>query len=421
MVKRVSLASFLLFFMLLANAQVKSSADQIIAKDAAWCWFSDPRAVYHKGKAKKIYFSYINSKGDVMINSRDLKSNKDESFVLHKELQVDDHNVASILVLPSGHLLAFYTEHNGRFFMRRTVNPEDISQWEAESVIPFGGKRITYSHPVMLSEEGNRIYMFWRGSDWRPSLSYSDDLGKSWSPTQALIDSKGKGNRPYLKVTTNHKNRIDFVFTDGHPGVETTNSVYHMYYKKGYFYQSNGVAIATSTELPVQHHTVQKVYDGNLLKVRGWISDVALDKNDQPVIVYTRYPQDNDHRYHYARWNGKVWLDQEICKSGRWMPTVPAGQKNREPHYSGGIALDHHDPSNVYLSRQVNNIFEVEHYAQKKNNWEISSITCGSRVNNFRPYVIEGQKTKKPLVLWMTGWYQHYTKFNTDLKINQQR
>src|SRR5690606_13022727 len=161
---------------------------EIAAKDAAWCWFSDPRAVYHKGKYEKIYYGYINSKGDVVISSRNLKTKHTETFILHKELQIDDHNVPSILFLPDGRLLTFYTEHNGRFFIRKSKNPEDITSWEEERVIPFGGKRITYSHPVMLKGEKNRIYMFWRGSDWRPSIAFSDDLGETWSETKALIE-----------------------------------------------------------------------------------------------------------------------------------------------------------------------------------------------------------------------------------------
>jgi hypothetical protein len=31
-----------------------------------------------------------------------------------------------------------------------------------------------------------------------------------------------------------------------------------------------------------------------------------------------------------------------------------------EPNYSGGITLDHENPSMVYLARQVGGVFEVE-------------------------------------------------------------
>lgn len=87
----------------------------IAAKDATWCWYADPRAVYHKGKHEKIYYGYISSKGDVVISSRDANTKEIQTFILHEKLQVDDHNVPSVLFLPDGKLLTFYTEHNGRF------------------------------------------------------------------------------------------------------------------------------------------------------------------------------------------------------------------------------------------------------------------------------------------------------------------
>ncbi|WP_353140171.1 BNR-4 repeat-containing protein [Pseudopedobacter sp.] len=417
--KFVCLFFILLFLRITVTAQFRGTDYEVAAKDAAWCWFSDPRAVYHKGKSEKIYYGYINSKGDVVISSRDLKTKYMETFVLHKELQIDDHNVPSLMFLPDGRLLAFYTEHNGRFFMRKSKNPEDISSWETERVIPFGGNRITYSHPVMLKGEKNRIYMFWRGSDWRPSFAFSDDLGETWSETKALIESKGKKNRPYLKVSSDNKNRIDFTFTDGHPSIEPTNSVYHIYYEKGAFYQTNGERIASLKQLPLEHSHVNKVYDGTTGNVRGWISDISLNRKKQPVIVYTRYPEDTDHRYYYARWDGKKWQHEEICKAGGWMPIVKPGEKIREPHYSGGISLDHNNPLNVYLSREINGIFEIEHWQKLKNRWAVGKVTSQSKLSNMRPYVVHGYSGRNPVVLWMSGLYNHYTRFDTNLLINE--
>jgi len=417
----VFLSLLLLGFALPGKAQKKASAYEIVAKDAAWCWFSDPRAVYHKGNKEQIYFAYINSKGDVVISSRESKTKQTRHYTLHSALQVDDHNVPSILFLPDGRLLTFYTEHNGRFFMRKSKNPEDITQWEEERVIPFGGNRITYSHPVMLKEESNRIYMFWRGSDWRPSMSFSDDLGQTWSTTQALIESKGAKNRPYLKVCSDDKSRIDFAFTDGHPGVELTNSIYHMYYEKGKFYQSDGAQIASVGQLPIEHSKVHKVYDAKPSKVKAWISDIALGKGNKPVLVYASYPTDTDHRYHYAAWDGLKWQDEELCKAGGWMPVLNPGEKVREPNYSGGIALDHQDPSNVYLAREVNKTFEIEHWKKERKLWTTQQLTTQSDVSSMRPYVVTGFSGKKAIVLWMTGLYNHYTKFDTDLRINYDR
>jgi IS1 family transposase len=408
----------LLILMLSCFNSAFAQTDILIAKDASWCWYSDPRAVYHSGKTEKIYFAYVNSKGDVMIGARNQKTKAISHFTLHEKLQIDDHNVPSILFLPDGKILTFYTEHNGRFFMRKSKNAEDISAWEEERIIPFGGKKITYSHPIMLKGENNRIFMFWRGSDWRPTLSYSDDLGETWSKSIPLIENKNSNNRPYLKVCSDNQYRIDFAFTDGHPGNEPTNSLYHIYYERGNFYQTNGKLIKSINQLPISPNETNKVYDATVTNIRAWISDIALDKNNKPVMVYTRYPQETDHRYHYVKWDGKQWQDEELTNAGPSMCVVPAGVKNTEPFYSGGISLDHQDPSNVYLAKKYEEFFELEHWKKKDEKWTSARLTSNSKENNYRPYVVSGNPGKKPIVLWMTGHYQHYTKFNTDLRMN---
>lgn len=406
------------FFLLLGMLDGFAQNYQLLAEDAAWCWYSDPRAIYHAGKNKKVFFGYINGKGDVMIGERDQRSAKVSNYTLHEKLQVDDHNVPSILNLPDGKLMVFYTEHNGRFFIRKSKYPEDISAWEDERVIPFGGTKITYSHPIMLKSENNRIFMFWRGSDWRPTLSYSDDLGETWSKSISLIDNKNIKNRPYLKVCSDGKSRIDFAFTDGHPATEPTNSLYHMYYQEGNFYQSDGKFIKTINQLPVEKKEATLVYDAAISKARSWISDIALDRNHRPIMVYTRYPTENDHRYHYAKWDGKQWHDEELTNAGPSMCVVPEGVKNTEPFYAGGIALDHQNPSNVYFSKKYGEFFEMEHWITKNNKWRSERLTKNSAENNYRPVVVSGAPKGKSIVLWMTGQYQHYTKFDTDLRIN---
>jgi hypothetical protein len=96
------------------------------------------------------------------------------------------------------------------------------------------------------------------------------------------------------------------------------------------------------------------VYRG---KPRAWVWDVASDSEGRPVIVYATFPTKTDHRYRYARWNGKRWIDVQLARAGGSI--VPGG---RERQYSGGIALDHGDPSTVYLSRKIRGVFEIERW-----------------------------------------------------------
>ncbi|QNL51034.1 BNR-4 repeat-containing protein [Olivibacter sp. SDN3] len=401
--------------------------NKVLARDAAWCWFSDPRAVYFEGEHKRLFFAYINSLGDVMIASQDQETEQTAVFNLHEKLQVDDHNVPSILFLPDGKLLTFYTEHGGRFFMRKSKNPEDISAWEEEKELNFDfeNKRICYSHPVMLSAENNRIYMFYRlqhpmpkndtYKGWWQCYAYSDDLGETWSAGKRLIDSREINNAVYMKVANNSNNRIDFLFTDGHPKIGPS-SVYHMYYEKDSLYQTDGTAMQSLEAYPVPIEQVNKVYDVKEHGVKSWIWDVCLDGEGSPVLAYTQYPDETDHRYHYVRWDGERWQDQELCRAGPYITRLEPGKKLLEGHYSGGVVLDHNDPKTVYLSKQINGVYEVERWQlNDAETWGVESLTSGSKIDNVRPFLVKREHGKAEMVLWMQGTYRHYTDYDTNI------
>src|SRR5690554_137830 len=184
------------------NNHISTNNVELAAKDAAWCWFSDPRAIYHKGEKEAIYFGYINSKGDVVAKSLNLENGEEIEYILHESLQVDDHNVPTFLFLPNGKILTFYNHHNGDIFMRKSKYPECIADWEDEVILLKGDQvnRYCYTNPVMLSAENNRIYLFGRNiirnssgtyTDTRMYSIYSDDYGVTWSQEVNLLYNNG--------------------------------------------------------------------------------------------------------------------------------------------------------------------------------------------------------------------------------------
>ena len=399
---------------------------QLLVEDGAWCWFSDPRAVYYHGNKEQIFFGYINSSGDVCIGSKDLESEQQNQFVLHDTLEIDDHNVPSILVLPDGKLLAFYNEHNGNIYSRKSANSEDIGSWEASRIVARETENYNYcyTNPVQLQEENGRIYLIGRKvgptrsfDHWWQYLKYSDDEGQTWSEDIVLLDNEGRKNPPYLKVATDHQRRIDFLFTDGHPKIGSDVSVYHMYYDKGVFFQTNGDTLASMDQLPIAISSVNKLYDASQTNTRAWIWDIALD-NGQPVITYARYPTEDDHIYHYAYWQNGEWVDQQVVNSGSWIASLRQGDVVREAHYSGGIVLDQQDPTHIYLARELSGKFEIEHrQLLPDGQWKTSLITTGSSANNVRPYVVYNTPSEYALLMWMSGVYRHYTEYQTGLKM----
>jgi hypothetical protein len=252
-------------------------------------------------------------------------------------------------------------------------------------------------------------------------MATSTDGGRTWSPARVVFSRPGlpPEDRPYAKYASNGRDRIHLLFTDGHPNREATNSVYYACYRGGAFYRADGTRIAGLDELPLRPEQADRVYDATATGVRAWIWGIACDARDRPVIVYARLPATADHRYHYARWDGSRWQDTELCAGGGWFPQTPAGGTEREPQYSGGLALDPDDPAIVYLSRPRGGVRELERWTTPDGGrtWTSTALTANSRQDNVRPFVIRGHAPGGPTVLWMnlSGRYRHYTDYRCSI------
>ena len=402
-------------------------AYRTFAPSGAWVWFIDPRAVYHKGERERTWAGWVNDAGDIQVGAYDHASGEITRSTLHEKLQVDDHDDPALLVRPDGRLTAFYSGHGGpEMYYRTTERPGDISAWGEERRLPVnteGRYGYTYPNPIHLSAEDNRLYLFWRGGNFKPNFSTTDDptlAPDSWAPAKTLI--QGEGARPYVKYASNGEDTIHIAFTDGHPRREPTNSIYYMRYRDGALRGADGSRIAAMDGgLPVEPREADVVYDGRETGVRAWVWDVAADERGRPVIVYAALPEKTEHRYRYARWTGEEWVDHEITPAGGWFPQTPEGETEPEPHYSGGVILDHNDPSTVYLSREIDGVFEIERWTTGDGGetWSHEPITANSEKNNVRPVVPRnhpGGDTAAGL-LWMHGDYIHYTDYDTSIKM----
>ncbi len=419
----------------LARTPLPAENYQTFTNDGAWCWFADPRAVYHEGQRKAIYAGWVNSRGDVVIGAFDVTTGCIDTAVVHEALQKDDHANPAILIRQDGHIMVFYSKHSrpdGPMMLRISSRPEDIRHWQPEKELHLNDMAsypadyrndYCYPNPWQLTDENNAIYLFWRGIDFKPCVSKSIDGGRTWEPGRILImpEPTYKNRRPYVKVASNGKDRIHLVFTDGHPREEPNNSIYYVCYRDGAFYKANGEKIGDWSSLPLKPEQCDRVYHAAKAKARAWIWDLAEDGQGRPVLVYTRLPKESEHVYHYARWDGKVWRDSKIIAAGKWFPQTPADTQEREPYYSGGIVLDHHDPKVVYLSRPIEGVFEIERWViSRSGNWQKTAMTQNSRGDNVRPVVVRhNPPASAPRLLWMNNTrYVHYTDYRAAIKMD---
>ncbi|MBB5350051.1 hypothetical protein HNR46_000272 [Haloferula luteola] len=418
-----------------------------ISPDGAWTWFNDERAIFHQGS---LFTGYVKSNGEYGVTRYDPAT--DTSYVMvvstANSQQQDDHNNPSITVLPDGKLMVLYAKHLGgsQFYQRTSLValPSSEADWgpEITHAVPANN---TYNNTYLLSSESNRIYNFHRCINFNPTITISDDLGATWQTSVAFIEV-GSGNvRPYPRYCSNHTDRIDLIYTDGHPR-DVENSVYHMYYRAGGFYRTDGTLIDSFDNLPLDHEGGQRgsvIYqysndswgenDGPndwIPTGRGWTWDVHYGKDGNPVCVFQVQADDvtgtgwNHDRiyYYYARWTGTEWQKRFIAQGGR--PIY-----SDEDDYGGGMTLDPEDPNIVYISSSaadpfaldsisdvplsVNERFEIWRGVTSDGGltFEWEAITQGSPADNLRPIVPENHGYDRSLV-WFYGTYTTYTNFS---------
>ena len=377
----------------------------------SWCWFGDPRAVYVAGQYNEVFVGWIDWSGDVTIGAYDPQSRVTSTHAI-AHLSSDDHSAPAILVEPDKRLTVFWSGHNGaRMYYRSTLRPEDISAWGPLQHLPDnvkGPRGFTYPNPVLLPGESDKLYLFWRGADW--SADYATrTLDGHWSRAHELI--RVPRQRPYVKVDSNGRDEIAFAFTNEHPRQRLT-SVYYVAYRAGALRTASGRVIARIGSGPIAPRQADLVYNARATHIPAWVWDVAVDARGHPVIVYATFPSRQHHKYWYADWTGTRWVSHFLVVGGA---TISPG--TIEQDYSGGIALDHSDPSIVYLSRQVSDGYEIERWTTSDGgrHWRHTVVVSAGGTENVRPVVPRGWDRGPMSLLWLRGHYGSYTKYRTSV------
>ena len=368
----------------------------------AWCWFQDPRAVRYVGVHDRTYIGFADRSGNIAIIAYDHTTKRELSAaILHPALETDDHAAPAILI-SEGYILVFYSAHNGaNLYMRKSVKPEDISEWEDEKVIATGS--ITYPNPVKTST--GRIYVFYRqgnSNDGDLYYIYSDDEGNSWSSPTQLVD--WGSDCSYFKIAAKN-NEIHVAITTAEGG--ETNPHYNIYY----FYSDDGGITWKKRDgsvltLPITPSTAELVYE-TPANSNSWVWDIAIDDEGNPWIVFADELETDNHKYKCARWTGSEWQITLIANSNY------GGLYSIEGFYSGGVYLNHDDPSIVYCAIYTNGNFEIQKFKFNGETWsKIEDITSGGNKWNIRPVHVRSAHPELEVV-WMWGDYPNFYEYKT--------
>ena len=421
----------------------------VIAPDGAWTWFNDERSIVHQGS---LYSGYVLSDGRYGVTRFDLSNGQAHHMIIStsSSQQRDDHNNPSLTVLPDGRILALYAKHLGgsQFYQRTSLvtNPSTLADWgpEITRAVPANN---TYNNTYRLSGEADTLFNFHRCINFNPTLTISNDGGATWGASRQLVGTGSGNTRPYPRYVSNGVDRVDFIYTDGHPR-DVDNSVYHLTYRAGAFYKTDGAFVDSLANIPLDHDAGERgsvIYqyssaawgpgqgpDDYIPNARGWTWDIHYDRDGVPVCVFQAQVGSDGAGwansriyYYYARWTGTAWQKRFIAQAGR-------GIYSAESDYGGGMCLDPEDPRVVYISTNaaspfalgdVNNVplaanarFEIWRgfTADGGLTFSWTQITQNSAADNLRPIVPQRHGRTECLV-WFHGTYTSYTNFSTQV------
>lgn len=424
---------------------------RVVAADGAWTWFNDERALVLPGGAWLV--GHVRSDGRIAVSRFEPDSGVSTETVLNQECRVvtDDHDNPSLTMLEDGRVLALYALHSleSRFYARTSLtrDPKTGADWGPERAYatPI---RTCYSNTYRLAAENHRLFNVHRCINYNPTLSLSIDQGTTWEAPRHFIATGTGRTRPYVRLCSDGVQRIDVIYTDGHPAT-SENSIYHLFYEAGVFRASDGAVLARLEDLPINHDggtrgTVIYPYsaapwspgqgpDDYLPSGRGWTWDIHRESDGRPRVAFQVQRdevtgpgfQGDRIYYYYGRWDGERWRRRFIAQAGR--PLYAA-----EHDYGGGMAIDPEDPNVIYLSSNAARPFALEDLEQvplaANERYELyrgvttdggatfrwEQLTRDSAQDNLRPIVPVGHGRTEAL-LWFRGRYTKYTDFQTEL------
>jgi hypothetical protein len=245
----------------------------------------------------------------------------------------------------------------------------------------------------------------------------------------------GGGGRPYVRYASNHRDTLHFLTTEDHPR-NYDNSIYHGTIRGGRVYRSDGTLVgplSRTKTTSIRPTDLTRVFTGDADRV-AWTVDLQLDRSGRPYAAFSVQMNDGDvreessaggqdHRYYYARFDGKQWHVHEMAYAGTNLFTS-------EMDYTGLVALHPHDPHTVYISTDadptggrplISRADGQRHHeifrgvtADGGKTWKWTAVTANSAHDNIRPVISPGNG-RHTAVLWLRGSYPRYTRYDLDV------
>lgn len=366
-----------------------------ITDDGAWCWFQNPRAIRYDGHTDRTYLGWVSRAGDIDVGAVDHETQSITHATLEPSFEEDDHDAPGLCFDQKDHLIAFYTAHGGpEIRYRRSQEPESIAEFgPVQTVSPSTNH--TYANPRWLDGD---LYVFYRNGSGNLTAIRSADGGESWSQEQAIITTGGRHWCVYFQLSEVGHGGIEIAMTFAYGGGHHPHrDIRHVRFDGDRITAADGTVLANTP--PLEFDATPLVFDSAATGNDAWVWDCAVG-DGQPAIAFAEIRSETDHAYRYARWTDTGWRSQQLIDAGS---NIVAGEV--ETYYSGGVYLDHEEPTIAYAAVGDNTGSSIQRIDVETDGSPTELID--DSVQNVRPVVPRNRHPELPVV-WMHGRYDHY-------------
>lgn len=321
------------------------------APQGAWPWGNAHRFGVADGLAHDYtYLGFANNAGGIRVAIFDHATGDVDEWILAADGSTsnDQHNCPALTLMPSGHLMAVFCDHNSANIYRRiTTNPITTDPTitgggnvalNLDSMIGGTG----YTYPNIHAQGATRVMVHRNidgaGSNWE----YSETTdGDTWSTLVNLTF----GERYYMRSCRTSATRIDFAVSNG-SYAEDFADIAHFYKEGAGYFGTDGTPLAGSP--PFDFADLTLVYDGSSAGVRT-PADIVCDGVNIAIVyaVQTGTPsghlgEDEDYLYSTAPVGGS-WTTETVVEN--------VGAKTFE-FTEGSLVIDKLDINHLIVSRR---------------------------------------------------------------------
>lgn len=360
-----------------------------------------PEAVGFKRVRDKLYWAFTSHSGAKGIAEYDFNSGKISKRVLAKLNVSDLHNDLAIHILDDGTIIAAYsTGHNmdKNVRIRKSVSPESLEYFTDEIVLPCEGTT-TYAQ---LMKSSNKLYLFYRTTDYKWAYRYSADDGDTWSDETILIVSDAQYYCLFAKTTTDSVIRVlSYTNPSASSSVRDTNirqSFFHT--DTNTLYNSDNATSLGASNVDKSNISILIANDATLTNQR--LLDAAVSAIGSPMVLYAPFSNDNNAVY-------------RLYNSGTITEFATAGTPLISGSYFLGASFLNTENIVAFVADNTSDygaVYSISGSTVTEANRFYTEARGTLSIRNFYPICSE------KAILWLRGVYgSTYTEFNSDAMI----